>query len=117
MTDALFLSDAASREDASEWVVSCAARSGWEPVEAERLATCVADSAKAVSERAYRLRERGPVFVKLDIRDDAAILELHHEGALGDRPCDCAAAQVATERESTNWKDAQLRTHRLRIAR
>ena len=55
--------------------------------------------------------------MKIDVEDEAATLELHHEGALGDRPCDCTAAKVASERKSMNWRDAQLRTHRLKIER
>ncbi len=117
MTDTCFLSGEFDGDTASNWVQGCAERQGWSAREAERLACCVSESARAVSERAYRLSQTGPVFVKLDVEDDAAILEMHHEGALGDKPCDCAAAQVATERKSSDWRDAQLRTHRLRIER
>ena len=117
MTDTCYLNERFDTNAASAWVTSCATRSGWKADEAERLATCVSESARAVSERAYCLNERGPVFLKLDVNDDAAILELHHEGALGDKPCDCAAAKVASERRSSNWQDAQLRTHSLTIAR
>ena len=117
MTDTRFLTERFDADAASSWVQDCAARSGWSTEEAERLATCVSESARAVSERAYCLNAQGPVFVKLDVMADTATLELHHEGALGDRPCDCAAAKAASEQVSTNWKDAQLRTHRLKIAR
>ena len=117
MTDTCFLPAQFDGATATNWVQGCAERSGWTTAEAERLATCVSESARAVSERAYRLSDTGPVFVKLDVEADAAIIEMHHEGALGDKPCDCAAAQVATERKSSNWLDAQLRTHRLRIER
>ncbi len=117
MIDTCFLQQHFSDENATNWAQGCAERSGWDAAEATRLATCVTASARAVAERAYRLRDQGPVFVKLNISDDAAILELFHEGALGDKPCDCAASQVATERKSSNWLDAQLRSHRMRIER
>lgn len=117
MMDALYIGAEFSHDEAEGWVRSCAEQSGWASPDAERLAKCVADSADAVSSRAYCSRDRGPVYVKLEVLADAAILELHHEGAIGDKPCDCAAAQVATERKSSNWMDAQLRTHRLRIER
>lgn len=117
MIDARFIGADFSHQDASGWVFDCAAKCGWTDADAERLAKCVADSTDAVSSRAYLKTDRGPVYVKLEVQSDAAILELHHEGAIGDRPCDCAAAQVASERLSSNWADAQLRTHRLRIER
>lgn len=117
MNDCRFLSESFDKIDAASWVEDCALSSGWTSDEATRLAVCVAESANAVSRRAYQLRKRGPVFVKLDIADDEALLELHHEGAIGDKPCDCAAAKVATDRKSSVWLDAQLRTHRLTIAR
>lgn len=117
MIDCRFLSAQFDAHDTASWVTDCAVSSGWSDIEAERLAHCVTESATAVSERAYQLHERGPVFVKLDICEDEAQLELHHEGAIGDKPCDCAAAKAASERRSTVWLDGQLRTHRLRIAR
>ncbi len=117
MTDTCYLHERFDAEAASAWVEDCAARSGWNADEAGRLATCVSESARAVSERAYCLSEQGPVFLKLDISADIATLEMHHEGSLGDKPCDCPAAQVASERKSSNWRDAQLRMHRLKIAR
>jgi hypothetical protein len=117
MSDTCFLSGDFDGNSANAWVQGCATRSGWSEAEARRLASCVADSARAVSERAYCLSDTGPVFVKLDVNADDAILEMHHEGALGDKPCDCAASKVASERKSTDWRDAQLRTHRLRIER
>ena len=117
MIETRYLPERFDAGDATEWVERCAVRSGWSSDEAERLAACVSESASAVSERAYRLSERGPVFVKLDVDEETATLELHHEGALGDKPCDCAASRAASERKSMNWQDAQLRTHRLRIAR
>jgi len=117
MKDCRFLPDSFSADDAGNWVSGCATQSGWTPDEAARLAKCVGESAVAVSERAYQLSERGPVFVKLDICEAEAVLEFHHEGSIGDKPCDCAAAKVATSRVSTVWLDGQLRTHQLRIAR
>lgn len=117
MTHTRFLSERFDPAIASVWIADCAALSGWTEDEAERLGSCVAESAQAVSERAYCLRETGPVFLKLDFDSENATIEMHHEGALGDRPCDCAAAQRASKRVSTNWTDAQLRTHRLTIAR
>lgn len=117
MSDCRFLPESFDSDEAISWVAQCATSSGWTSEEAERLAHCVSDSALAVSERAYRLRERGPVFVKLDVGATEATLELHHEGAIGDKPCDCAAAQKATSRQSSVWLDGQLRTHQLRIAR
>lgn len=117
MIDTCFLSERFDEANAIAWAQDCATKSGWTPTEAERLASCVTQSARTVSEKAYSLNSAGPVFVKLDISGDAAVLELHHEGALGDRPCECAASQVASERQSSNWTDAQLRTHRLRIER
>lgn len=117
MTDTCYLHERFDADAASAWVTDCAARSGWNADEAERLANCVSESARAVSERAYRLNSQGPVFLKLDVTEQDATLEMHHEGALGDKPCDCAAAKAASERISTNWTDAQLRTHRLKIAR
>jgi anti-sigma regulatory factor (Ser/Thr protein kinase) len=117
MTDTCFLPERFDDAQTSSWVHGCATRSGWNAEEADRLAACVSESARAVSERAYAACETGPVFVRLDMADDAATLEMHHEGALGDKPCDCAAARIATERRSSNWTDAQLRTHKLRIAR
>jgi len=117
MTHTRFLSERFDSAMASTWVAGCAALSGWSDEEAERLASCVAESAQAVSERAYRLRDTGPVFVKLDFDSENATLEMHHEGALGDKPCDCAASRIASDRVSSNWTDAQLRTHRMTIAR
>lgn len=117
MSDCRFLPERFDKTDAASWVADCATLSGWTDDEAERLARCVTDSATAVSERAYQLRENGPVFVKLDICDTEATLELHHEGAIGDKPCDCAAAKAASERRSSVWLDGQIRTHRLRIPR
>jgi hypothetical protein len=117
MQDSRFLSEAFETGDAVSWVKECALSSGWSADEASRLAQCVGDSAATVSSQAYCLSERGPVFVKLDISTSEALLELHHEGAIGDRPCECAAAEAATSRRSSVWLDAQLRTHRLCIAR
>ena len=117
MIEARYLGEDAARDTTSEWVYKCAFRSGWDETDSERLAKCVADSADAVSSAAYCKSERGPVFVKLDVRDDAAILELHHEGALGERPCDCVAAKAASEHLTSVWADAQLRMHRLKIKR
>ncbi len=117
MRDCRFLPETFNSDDAASWVAQCAKSSGWTSEEADRLAYCVSDSAFAVSERAYRLRERGPVFVKLEVGTTEAMLELHHEGAIGDKPCDCAAAKKATSRKSSVWLDGQLRTHQLRIAR
>ncbi len=117
MTHTRFLPERFDQETAAEWVASCATTAGWSKAEAGRLASCVTESACSVSGRAYRMNANGPVFVTLDLDADAATLELHHEGAVGDKPCDCAASQVASERVSTNWTDAQLRTHRLKIAR
>lgn len=117
MNDCRFLPESFDSADAVSWVADCATSSGWTAEEAERLAKCVSDSALSVSERAYALRERGPVFVKLDVGATEATLELHHEGTIGDKPCDCAAAKIATERKSSVWLDGQLRTHQLRIAR
>ena len=117
MTHTRFLSEQFDPKSASLWVEGCAASAGWSADEADRLASCVTESARAVSERAYHLNATGPVYVKLDLDAKAAMLELHHEGAVGDKPCDCAAAQVASERVSTNWTDAQLRTHRMKIDR
>lgn len=117
MNDCRFLPESFDSDDAISWVTECATSSGWTAEEAERLAACVSDSAVAVSERAYQLRSRGPVFLKLDVGTTEATLELHHEGAIGDKPCDCAAAKVATSRKSSVWLDGQLRTHRLSIAR
>lgn len=117
MNDCRFLPESFDSADAVSWVADCATSSGWTPEEAQRLAECVSDSAVAVAERAYQLRERGPVFVKLDVSTTEATLELHHEGAIGDKPCDCAAAKVATSRKSSVWLDGQLRTHKLSIAR
>jgi len=117
MTHTRFLSERFDPATASVWIADCAARSGWSDAEAQRLASCIAESAMTVSERAYCLRDTGPVFLKLEFDSENATIEMHHEGALGDRPCDCAASQIASERVSTNWTDAQLRTHRLTIAR
>lgn len=117
MNDCRFLPESFDADDAASWVADCATSSGWTAEEAERLAQCVSDSAVAVSERAYRLRKRGPVFVKLDVGSTEATLELHHEGSIGDSPCDCAASRIASERKSSVWLDGQLRTHQLRIAR
>jgi len=117
MNDCRFLPESFDSADAVSWVADCATSSGWTDEEAQRLADCVGDSALAVSERAYHLRSRGPVFVKLDVNATEATLELHHEGAIGDKPCDCAAAKSATSRKSSVWLDGQLRTHKLRIAR
>ncbi len=117
MSHTRFLSEQFCSDSASKWVETCATGAGWNAAEAGRLASCIAQSARAVSERAYHLNATGPVYLKLDLCADTATLELHHEGALGDRPCDCAAAQMASERISTNWTDAQLRTHRLTIDR
>ncbi len=117
MNDCRFLPESFDSSDAISWVTECATSSGWTPEEARRLAHCVGDSAVAVSERAYRLSDRGPVFVKLDVGAHEATLELHHEGAIGEKPCDCAAAKVATSRKSSVWPDGQLRTHKLNIAR
>ena len=117
MIDTRYLPERFDADDATDWVEACAVQSGWSAEEAERLAEYVSESARTVSERAYRLSELGPVFVKIEVEDEAATLELHHEGALGDRPCDCTAAKVASERKSMNWRDAQLRTHRLKIER
>jgi len=117
MTNTRFLGGRFVLETTTSWVEGCAAKAGWSADEANRLATCVTESARAVSERAYHVNTSGPVYVKLDLDADAAMLELHHEGSVGDKPCDCAAAKVAVERISTNWTDAQLRTHRMRIER
>ena len=117
MSDCRFLPESFDSDEAASWVAECATSSGWTTEEATRLAHCVRDSAVAVSERAYQLRERGPVFVKLDVGTTEATLELHHEGAIGEKPCDCAATKVATSRKSSVWLDGQLRTHQLRIAR
>ena len=117
MNDCRFLPESFTSADAASWVAACATSAGWTTDEAERLAHCVGESALAVSERAYQLRERGPVFVKLDVGTTEATLELHHEGSIGDKPCDCAATKAATSRKSTVWLDGQLRTHQLRIAR
>ncbi len=117
MQDSRFLGETFETDDAISWVAECALSSGWSEDEAHRLAQCVGDSAVAVSSEAYCLSERGPVFLKVDIGTSEAMLEIHHEGAIGDRPCDCAAAKVAKTRRSSVWLDAQLRTHRLCIAR
>ncbi len=117
MNDCRFFSESFSSDEAITWVADCATSSGWTSEEAKRLADCVSDSALAVSERAYQLQARGPVFVKLDVNSTEATLELHHEGAIGDKPCDCAAAKSAISRKSSVWLDGQLRTHKLRIAR
>lgn len=117
MNDCRYLPPDFDRTEALSWVVFCATSAGWSGEEADRLAHCVTDSAVAVSQRAYALSKQGPVFVKLSIEDDDAHLELSHEGAVGDKPCDCAAAKAAVERRSSNWLDGQLRTHRLRIER
>ncbi len=117
MRDSRFLTESFDADEAATWVAQCATSSGWTSEEAQRLAHCVSDSALAVSQRAYRLRERGPVFVKLDVSSTEATLELHHEGAIGEKPCDCAAAKSATSRQSSVWLDGQIRTHQLRIAR
>lgn len=117
MSHTRFLSQGFDPNSASTWVEKCATSAGWSDDEAGRLASCVAESAQTVSKQAYHMNASGPVFMKLDLNADNATLELHHEGALGDKPCDCAAAKVASELVSTNWKDAQLRTHRLTIAR
>lgn len=117
MQDSRFLSEAFETDDTVSWVEECALSSGWSEEEASRLAHCVGDSAATVSSEAYGLAERGPVFVKLDIGTSEATLELHHEGAIGDRPCECAAAKLAKSRRSSVWLDGQLRTHRLCINR
>jgi|GEM_PF-1932898 len=117
VTHTRFLSDRFDGNSASTWVERCATSAGWSTDEAGRLAACIADSAKTVSERAYKLKSRGPVFLKLDMTQDMAVIEMHHEGALGDQPCDCPAAKVASKRVSSNWIDAQLRTHSLTIER
>lgn len=117
MGDCRYLPENFEASDAVDWVAECARKSGWTGHEAERLAHCVGESAMSVSKRAYQLHDRGPVFLKLDIDATEAVLELHHEGSIGDKPCDCAAARTASHRKSTVWLDGQLRTHRLRIAR
>jgi len=117
MTHTCFLPERFDPKTASDWVGECAADAGWNAEEADRLAACISQSAQAVSERAYHLNANGPVFLKLDLDSQTATLEVHHEGALGDKPCDCPASQVASERVSTNWTDGQLRTHRMIIDR
>ena len=117
MDNCRYLPECFNPQETQSWVSDCATSSGWTAEEALRLAHCVSDSALAVSKRAYQLRNQGPVFIKLDVNATEATLELHHEGAIGDKPCDCAAAKAATSRKSSVWLDGQLRTHKLRIAR
>lgn len=117
MLDSRFFEADFDGQDAERWVTDCAIGSGWSRIEADRLARAVSESAAAVSRKAYRLKNAGPVFVRLDIAEGEARLELHHEGALGDRPCECKATQAAKAMISSDWCDAQLRTHALTIAR